>query len=33
MSGLSWLTDAQKARLDPIFPNFYGKPRVQGRLV
>ncbi len=33
MSDLFWLTDAQMARLEPSFPEFYGKPRVDGKHV
>ncbi len=28
MSDLFWLTKAQMARLEPFFPKFHGKPRV-----
>ncbi len=33
MSGLFWLTDAQKARLEPFSPKSHGKPRVDDRRV
>lgn len=28
MSNLFWLTEAQMARLQPLFPKSHGKPRV-----
>ncbi len=31
MSDLFWLSDAQMARLEPYFPMFHGKPRVDDR--
>lgn len=33
MSNLSWLTEAQMARLHPFFPSSHGKPRVDDRRV
>ena len=30
---MSWLTDAQKARLKPCFPKFHGNPRVDDRRI
>jgi transposase len=33
MSNLFWLTDAQMARLQPLFPKSHGKPRVDDRWV
>lgn len=33
MSNLFWLTDAQMARLEPFFPKYHGKPRVDDRRV
>ncbi|KUP94684.1 hypothetical protein TRIHO_06100 [Tritonibacter horizontis] len=33
MSDLFWLTDAQMARLEPFFPKFHDKPRVDDRRV
>lgn len=33
MSDLFWLTDAQMARLEPLFPKSHGKPRVDDRRV
>ena len=33
MSNLFWLTDAQKARLEPFVPKSHGKPRVDDRRV
>lgn len=31
MSNRFWLTDAQRARLQPFFPKSHGKPRVYDR--
>jgi transposase len=31
LSDLYWLTDEQKARLEPYFPKSHGKPRVDDR--
>ena len=31
MSNLFWLTDAQMARPEPVFPKSHGKPRVDDR--
>lgn len=28
MSNLYWLSDAQMTKLEPFFPKFHGKPRV-----
>lgn len=33
MSDLFWLSDAQMARLEPVFPKSHGKPRVDDRRV
>jgi len=33
MSDLFWLTVAQMARMEPYFPKFHGKPRVDDRRV
>lgn len=33
MSDLSWLSDAQMARLKPYFPKSHGKPKVDDRRV
>ena len=33
MSNLCWLTEAQMARLPPLFPKNHGKPRVDDRVV
>ena len=33
MSNLFWLTDAQKAHIEPYFPKSHGKPRVDDRRV
>ncbi len=33
MSDIFWLNDEQMARLDPYFPKFHGKPRVDDRRV
>ena len=33
MSNLFWLTEAQMARLEPLFPKSHGKPRVDDRRV
>ena len=31
MSDLFWLADAQMARLEPFFPKFHGRPRIDDR--
>ncbi len=33
MSDLFWLTDAQMARLEPLFPKSHGRPRVNDKRV
>lgn len=33
MSDLFWLTDAQMARLEPLFPKSHGKPQIDDRRV